>query len=208
MAPHAAGLEHVSIFLFEPQPSFRSDRSDRFGSRRLQFASRKGVHGNRGRQSEHAQEPGRRQSPATRRAKRIFQTAGRSAHDDLAFRRHRYELVARGKFGIYCYTDSPDHFAVSSSRPGWIGAELLKLRQAMNGIKDDSWVPEKKAELDGIIAACLGLHVEASTTNEAITPGQTATIKLEAINRCNIPVTLQEIRFSLSGDSMKIDAAL
>ena len=86
--------------------------------------------------------------------------------------------------------------------------ELLKLRQAMNGIKDDSWVPEKKAELDGIIAACLGLHVEASTTNEAITPGQTATIKLEAINRCNIPVTLQEIRFSLSGDSMKIDAAL
>src|SRR5213596_3008934 len=87
-------------------------------------------------------------------------------------------------------------------------ADLLKLRQAMNGIKDDSWVPEKKAELDGIIAACLGLHVEASTTNEAITPGQTATIKLEAINRCNIPVTLQEIRFPLSGDSMKIDAAL
>src|SRR5947207_2580289 len=53
--------------------------------------------------------------------------------------------------------------------------ELLKLRQAMNGIKDESWVPEKKAELDGIIAACLGLHVEASTTNEAVTPGQTAT---------------------------------
>ena len=86
--------------------------------------------------------------------------------------------------------------------------ELLKLRQAMNGIKDESWVPEKKAELDGIIAACLGLHVEASTTNGAVTPGQTATIKLEAINRCNIPVTLQEIRFPLSGDSMKIDAAL
>jgi LmbE family N-acetylglucosaminyl deacetylase len=86
--------------------------------------------------------------------------------------------------------------------------ELLQLRQAMSGIKDDSWVPEKKAELDGIIAACLGLHVEASTTNEAVTPGQTATIKLEAINRCNIPVTLQEIRFPLSGDSMKIDAAL
>ena len=92
--------------------------------------------------------------------------------------------------------------------PGASVPELLKLRQAMNGIEDDSWVPEKKAELDGIIAACLGLHVEASTTNEAVTPGQTATIKLEAINRCNIPVTLQEIRFPLSGDSMKIDAAL
>src|SRR5262249_39646447 len=50
--------------------------------------------------------------------------------------------------------------------------ELLKLREAMNGIKDDSWIPKKKAELDKIIAACLGLHVEASTTTEAFTPGQ------------------------------------
>src|SRR5204862_5931963 len=59
---------------------------------------------------------------------------------------------------------------------------LLKLRQAMDGIKDDSWVPEKKAELAKIIAACLGLHVEASITNETVTPGQTVTIKLDAIN--------------------------
>ena len=86
--------------------------------------------------------------------------------------------------------------------------ELLKLRQAMSGITDDSWVAEKKAELDEIIAVCLGLHVAASTTNEAVTPGQTMTMKLEAINRSSIPVTLQEARFPFSGDSMKIDAAL
>src|SRR5207237_9009009 len=84
--------------------------------------------------------------------------------------------------------------------------ELLKLRQAMNGIKDDSWVPEKKAELAKIIAACLSLHVEESTTNETVTPGQMVTIKLEAIKRCDIPVTRQEARCSLPGDSMKIDA--
>src|SRR5438552_15090485 len=87
-------------------------------------------------------------------------------------------------------------------------AELLQLRQALSGLRDDDWVPEKKAELDRIIAACLGLHVEASTTNENITLGQTAAIKLEAINRCNIPVTLQEARFPLSGDSTRIDAPL
>jgi LmbE family N-acetylglucosaminyl deacetylase len=86
--------------------------------------------------------------------------------------------------------------------------ELLKLLQTMSGIKDDSWIPEKKAELDEIIAACLGLHVEASTSNETVTPGQAEKIKLEAINRCNIPITLQEVRCPLSGDSMKIDAAL
>src|SRR5205814_611773 len=78
--------------------------------------------------------------------------------------------------------------------------ELLKLRQAMSGIQDESWIAEKKAELDEIIAACLGLHVEASTATEAFTPGQTAAIKLEAINRSNIPVTLQEVRVPNIGD--------
>jgi LmbE family N-acetylglucosaminyl deacetylase len=87
-------------------------------------------------------------------------------------------------------------------------AELWELRHALSELKDDDWVPDKKAELDQIIAACLGLHVEASTTSSTITPGQTADIKLEAINRCNIPVTLQEVRFPLSGDSTRIDAAL
>src|SRR5882757_9700612 len=86
--------------------------------------------------------------------------------------------------------------------------ELLKLRQAMSGIQDESWIAEKKADVDKIIAACLGLHVEASTATEAFTPGQTAAIKLEAINRSNIPVTLQEVRFPNSGDSNKIDVAL
>jgi LmbE family N-acetylglucosaminyl deacetylase len=86
--------------------------------------------------------------------------------------------------------------------------DLLKLRQPMSGIKDELWIAEKKAELDQIIAACLGLHAEASTANETFTPGQTATIKLEAINRSNVPVKLQEVRFPNAGNSMKIDAAL
>jgi len=86
--------------------------------------------------------------------------------------------------------------------------DLLKLRQAMSEIQDESWIPGKKAELDKIIAACLGLHVEASAPTEAFTPEQTATIKLEAINRSNVPVTLQEVRFPNTDDLMKIAAAL
>ena len=86
--------------------------------------------------------------------------------------------------------------------------ELLKLRQALSAIQDDSWTAEKKAEVDKIIAACLGLHVEASTATEAFVPGQTAPIKLEAINRSNVPVTLQEVRFPNTGDTNKMDTAL
>src|SRR5215475_10893933 len=79
--------------------------------------------------------------------------------------------------------------------------ELVKLRQALSAVQDESWTTEKKADIDKIIAACLGLHVEASTATETFTPGQTAAIKLEAINRSNIPVTLQEVRFPNTGDS-------
>ena len=86
--------------------------------------------------------------------------------------------------------------------------DLLKLRQAMNGIQDESWIAEKKADLDKIIAACLGLHVESSTATETFTPGQAAAIKLEAINRSSVPVTLREVRFPNNGDSTKINAAL
>ena len=89
----------LSIFLLEPQPSLRSNGTDRFGSGRLQSASRESVHGNRSGQSEHAQEPGCRKPATTRSAKGIFQTAGRSAHDDCAFRGHRYDLVACPEFG-------------------------------------------------------------------------------------------------------------
>ena len=86
--------------------------------------------------------------------------------------------------------------------------DLLKLRQTMSGIEDESWLAEKKADLDKIIAASLGLHVEASTATETFTPGQTASIKLEAINRSNVPVTLQEVRCPHTGESNKIDATL
>ncbi len=86
--------------------------------------------------------------------------------------------------------------------------ELLKLQKTLSGIQDEFWIAEKKADVDKIIAACLGLHVETSTTTETFTPGQTAAIKLEAINRSNVPVTLQEVRFPNTGDSTRIDAPL
>ena len=86
--------------------------------------------------------------------------------------------------------------------------ELLKLRETMSGLQDESWVAEKKTQLDKIIAACLGLHVEASTATETFIPGQSATVKLEAINRSSVQVTLKEARCLNSGDSTKIGAAL
>src|SRR5215831_17463794 len=48
VASDTAGLEHISVFLYEPESSIRSDWSDRSRSRRLQPAARQIIHGNRG----------------------------------------------------------------------------------------------------------------------------------------------------------------
>src|SRR5215470_4126485 len=103
MASDATGLEHISVFLYEPESSIRSDWPDRFRSRRLQPAAGQIIHRNRGGQYKHAQEPGRRWLAATRLTEGIFQIVERSANDERPFRRHRHELVARCEFRIRCY---------------------------------------------------------------------------------------------------------
>src|SRR5438046_10459143 len=78
----------------------------------------------------------------------------------------------------------------------------------MSGTQDVACVEEEKAAVEKIVAACLGLQVEASTATETFAPEQTAAIKVEAINRSHVPVTLQEVRFPNTGESNKIDATL
>jgi len=85
---------------------------------------------------------------------------------------------------------------------------LLEARRALEQLKDDDWVPQKKRELDQIIAACLGLHIESSTMAASVIPGQTLPVKVEAINRSNVSIVLHEVRFPLSNENMTIDAPL
>lgn len=66
--------------------------------------------------------------------------------------------------------------------------ELLEVRDELDRVKDDDWVPQKKAEVDQIIAVSLGLHLEASTETPVVSPGQELPVKIEAINRSNISV--------------------
>src|SRR5215475_7971377 len=83
LANDPAGLEHISVFLYEPESSIRSDWPHRFRSRRLQPTTRQIIHRNRGGQYKHAQKPGRRWLAATWLTERIFQTVERSADDKL-----------------------------------------------------------------------------------------------------------------------------
>ena len=85
---------------------------------------------------------------------------------------------------------------------------LLELRQALRALGDDSWATEKRSELDGIIAACLGLHLEAVTENPAAQPGENLTLQVEVINRSPLAVKFQSLRVLTSSEVTPVGKVL
>jgi LmbE family N-acetylglucosaminyl deacetylase len=86
--------------------------------------------------------------------------------------------------------------------------KLLELRKELSTIEKKDWFIAKAGEVDTLIAACLGLHIESSTTTAAFSAGQALPIKLEAINRSNVPVQLVQARTPISGQDQQLDAPL
>jgi LmbE family N-acetylglucosaminyl deacetylase len=86
--------------------------------------------------------------------------------------------------------------------------KLLELRSTLRQAGPNEWFVAKCGEVDSIIAACLGLHIESSTTNAVVTAGQPLPIKLEAIIRSKVPVQLVEARTPVSNEALRFDLPL
>ncbi len=85
--------------------------------------------------------------------------------------------------------DVLNHF--DATQPSASVPALLDLRKTLRALGDDPWVAQKRTELDGIIGACLGLHLEAVAERAAAQPGTSLTIQIEAINRSPTEVKLK-----------------
>ncbi|HEV8185734.1 MAG TPA: hypothetical protein VGP40_07230, partial [Chthoniobacterales bacterium] len=85
---------------------------------------------------------------------------------------------------------------------------LLEVRKLLQNLGDEFWAQEKLANLDGLIAACLGLHMEAVSENPAAQPGEALAMQIEAINRSPFPVKFKSMRLLAGGDITTVDAAL
>lgn len=68
---------------------------------------------------------------------------------------------------------------------------LLELRKLLGGLGNDPWVSEKRTDLDRIIGACLGLHLEAIVEKPVAQPGAEVAVQVEAINRSPVAVELK-----------------
>ena len=71
--------------------------------------------------------------------------------------------------------------------------ELVKAYQLLQKVEDEHWKTLKSEELRNIIMACAGLYLEASANSNSTTPGSTASIQIEALNRSSQSILLKKV---------------
>jgi LmbE family N-acetylglucosaminyl deacetylase len=81
---------------------------------------------------------------------------------------------------------------------------LLDLRKSLHKLGESIWKTDKLAAIDELIAACLGLNLQAVTDKPNVQPGQMLTLQLEAINRSTVPMfaTIGSERVELKQDEL------
>jgi len=73
--------------------------------------------------------------------------------------------------------------------------DLIKAMQMIKTLPDSYWKVVKLAEIKQVIKSCLGLYLEATASEPSAAPGDMVTIRVEAINRSNIPVALSALQY-------------
>ncbi|HEX9980273.1 MAG TPA: PIG-L family deacetylase [Flavobacterium sp.] len=86
--------------------------------------------------------------------------------------------------------------------------ELLKAYNLIEKLQDEHWKRIKLEEIKEIIAASAGLYLEAVAETPDATPGSPVNIRIEAINRSTVNMSLSAYRILPSGKSETTNAAL
>ncbi|MCM5663370.1 PIG-L family deacetylase [Galbibacter mesophilus] len=86
--------------------------------------------------------------------------------------------------------------------------QLLKAYKLIEKLEDQYWRTVKLKEIKKIIEASSGLFLEAIANNASAVPGETISIKSFAINRSNIPMSLENILISPSDTQENINKNL
>ena len=74
-------------------------------------------------------------------------------------------------------------------------------------VRGEPWAASKLTELDGIVAACLGLHLAAVTEKPTARPGEALPMSVEAVLRSPVPVRLRALRLPATGETVALDDA-
>jgi LmbE family N-acetylglucosaminyl deacetylase len=81
-----------------------------------------------------------------------------------------------------------------AANPGASIAGLLKVHNQLQGAsKEGFWQLEKMLQVDRLLQACAGLHLEAIAPSAASATGQTAAVVVEAVNQGAVPLTVRQV---------------
>ena len=74
-------------------------------------------------------------------------------------------------------------------------ADLLKAYQLIQNLEDEHWKKIKSEQIKQLIEQCAGLFLEVSTNTETATKDSEINVTIEAINRGNVKIELNDIIF-------------
>jgi len=83
--------------------------------------------------------------------------------------------------------------------------QLVKIYDKINALPDGHWKSIKIEEVKDIIAACSGLYLEASANAHRVVVGDSIEVKVEAVNRSSVPMTLKSVSLN-TGEALGMDA--
>jgi LmbE family N-acetylglucosaminyl deacetylase len=69
------------------------------------------------------------------------------------------------------------------------------------------WLSQKESEIDRLLFACIGLHIEAVALSPTITPGGKLEVKIEAINRSPLQVSIGLLPHMIIKGELKQDVS-
>ncbi len=96
----------------------------------------------------------------------------------------------------------------TASDPSAIVPDLLVANTELQKLSESFWKQKKLAEIQQVLKEVLGLYMEATTSNYAVTPGSPLQFKIEVINRSAMPVKLTSVRFPFATKDSVVNVSL
>ena len=95
-----------------------------------------------------------------------------------------------------------------AENPAAVVPDLLVARKELSKLPDGYWKTQKLKEIDEVIKASLGLYMEATAGKATVAPGGTLKLQVEVVNRSDIPVKVNTVKFPFTAADSTINSTL
>lgn len=114
-------------------------------------------------------------------------------------------LAGAGRISSYI-SNAVQHY--NPQKPSAIVPELVSALKEIEKLPESHWKETKLTDIRQVIKAALGLVLDATAAEFSISPGEPLNVKIEALNRSDIPVVLQQLRLPFAGKDTLTNVSL